>query len=146
MTTMSGVGASSVPLDAPTKVVRVRLPGVADRATPEERYWRKFVRPIVDTHAAEITHVHCADNSDAPDWAVSTSTRVVVYSGRTGKPKRQLTRFSNLAYSGRLRNDGRLLVAGGESPVVQVFELASRSVLRQVGPFTLLIFGCISLA
>lgn len=33
---------------------------------------------------------------------------------------RQLTRFKDTAYSGTYRSDGRLLVAGGASGVVQV--------------------------
>ena len=39
--------------------------------------------------------------------------------GQTGR-QRQLTRFKDRAYSGCYRADGQLLVAGGESGLVQV--------------------------
>jgi U3 small nucleolar RNA-associated protein 15 len=36
----------------------------------------------------------------------------------------------DLLISGTFRNDGKLLVAGGEDPLVQVFDIGSRAVLR----------------
>lgn len=44
--------------------------------------------------------------------------------------QRSLTKFRGAALSGRFRDDGKLLVAGGEDPAVKVFNVASRSLLR----------------
>lgn len=44
--------------------------------------------------------------------------------------KRVYSRFSSEAFSGTIRGDGKLMVAGDASGLVQVFELASRTILR----------------
>lgn len=62
------------------------------------------------------------------DWP-----QVLLYDGRSQVVKhRQLTRFKDRAYSGCYRSDGQLLVAGGESGIVQIFQTNSRAVLRQL--------------
>jgi len=57
--------------------------------------------------------------------------QVLLYNGRTQQLERQITRFKDIAYSGCYRIDGRLVVAGGETGVVQLFDTGSRNVLRQ---------------
>lgn len=58
---------------------------------------------------------------------------MLLYDGRSQVVKhRQLTRFKDRAYSGCYRSDGKLLVAGGESGIVQIFQTTSRAVLRQL--------------
>jgi U3 small nucleolar RNA-associated protein 15 len=47
------------------------------------------------------------------------------------KTQRTFSRFKDKAYAGTFRPDGRLLGAGGEDGVVQVFDANSRAVLRQ---------------
>ena len=42
-----------------------------------------------------------------------------------------ITRYKDVALSCRFRPDGRLLVGGDGSGLVQVFDLSSRSVLRR---------------
>ncbi len=56
------------------------------------------------------------------NYAVTSSTRVIVYDAHTRKPMTTLSRFKDKAYSGTFRIDGKLLVAGGESGIVQVWE------------------------
>lgn len=46
--------------------------------------------------------------------------QVLVYSSATQKQVRQFTRFKDIAYSGSFREDGKLLVAGGQDSLVQV--------------------------
>jgi U3 small nucleolar RNA-associated protein 15 len=48
------------------------------------------------------------------------SVQVVMYNGRSQEVKRNFTRFQDKAYSGCLRHDGKLMVAGGETGIVQV--------------------------
>lgn len=45
---------------------------------------------------------------------------------------RTISRFKDTAYCGTLRGDGKLVAAGGESGIVQVFDANSRSLLRQL--------------
>ena len=47
----------------------------------------------------------------------------LVYSSATQKQLRQFTRFKDIAYSGSFRDDGKLLVAGGQDSIVQVASL-----------------------
>ena len=54
------------------------------------------------------------------NYAVTSSTRVIVFDAHTRRPLTTLSRFKDKAYSGIFRNDGRLLVAGGETGFVQV--------------------------
>jgi U3 small nucleolar RNA-associated protein 15 len=57
--------------------------------------------------------------------------QVLIYDGATHALKKTLARFPDTALCGSFRNDGKLLVAGCASGLVQVFDLASRAVLRQ---------------
>ena len=53
-----------------------------------------------------------------------------IYAPVTNTVKRTLSRFRDLAYGGTFRDDGKLIVAGGANPVVQLFDVKSRSILR----------------
>lgn len=46
--------------------------------------------------------------------------------------KKTISRFTDVAYSGTFRSDGHLLAAGGETGMVQIFDLGSRQILRQL--------------
>lgn len=43
-----------------------------------------------------------------------------MYDGLTRQVRRTFSRFKDVAYSGTFRQDGRLLVAGGQNGIVQV--------------------------
>ena len=70
---------------------------------------------------AQVGAVTAVDFSPAYpyDYAVTASTRVLIYDAHTRRPRTTLSRFKDRAYSGAWRADGRLLVAGGESGLVQ---------------------------
>ncbi|CAG9465283.1 unnamed protein product [Pedinophyceae sp. YPF-701] len=107
-----------------------RYPARAIRETAEGRYWRKFATPVVHKEFGAVSDIDFCPQ--APHlFAVTAGVRVLVYSPRTAAPVRQFTRFQDTAYSGKFRDDGKLLVAGGEQGVVQLMDAASRSVLRQ---------------
>ena len=57
--------------------------------------------------------------------------QVQVYSSTTNHVIKTISRFNEAAYSGCLRADGKLLVAGSQEGVVKVFEMNSRAILRQ---------------
>ena len=46
--------------------------------------------------------------------------QVLLYDGVTRQPRAQITRFKDKAYGARFRSDGQLIVAGGETGIVQV--------------------------
>jgi len=94
----------------------------------------------VARHYGAVTDVNFAAESPFT-FAVTASTRVMVYDPRTRELKRQFTRFQDKAYGGALRSDGRLLCAGGEQALVQVFDCASRSLLRQFKGHTKAVHG-----
>ncbi len=56
--------------------------------------------------------------------------RVSLFSAKTNKVMRSITRFSDMARSGTFRSDGKLLAAGCDDGVVKVFDITSKSVLR----------------
>jgi hypothetical protein len=48
------------------------------------------------------------------------SSQVQVFASNTNKVKKTIARFKDVVYSGHMREDGQLLVAGDESGLVQV--------------------------
>ena len=61
----------------------------------------------------------------------SSHVQVLVHDGHTQAVTKTIARFPDTARCGVFRADGKLLAAGCESGLVQVFDVANRSVLRQ---------------
>ena len=78
---------------------------------------------------APVTAVNFSPAAPYP-FAVTSSTRVQIYSSSTHVVTKTLSRFKDVAYSGSFRADGKLLVAGGESSNILLFDLQSRAILR----------------
>ena len=130
-----------------------RFPRLGLRTTAEDRFWKRLkVRSFGGTHTCAAAHLLChwpgeqhpiivkefaavSSIGFSPvsphDFAVSSSTRVQIYSADRCTVKRSLTRFKDVAYGGSYRHDGQLLVAGGETGLVQVFDVNSRAILRR---------------
>ena len=53
-----------------------------------------------------------------------------MYSSQTDQVLKSLSKFRLKAYGGSFRNDGSLLVAGGEEALVRLYDVGARSVLR----------------
>lgn len=53
-----------------------------------------------------------------------------IYSSKTHQPKKTISRFKDIAYSGSFRQDGKLIVAGDATGLVQMFDGGSRAILR----------------
>ncbi|GFR40760.1 hypothetical protein Agub_g1372, partial [Astrephomene gubernaculifera] len=101
------------------------------RETAEGKYWRRFKAPIIAKQFGAVSHIDFCPQYPY-NLAVTASTRVILYNGLApAKVGRTLSRFRDIAYSGCFRSDGKLVVAGGQDGVVQVFDANSRSVLRQ---------------
>ena len=108
-----------------------RFPRIVERETAEGRYWKRFKHPVVERKDVAITHIQFCP-SNPYDYAVTASTRVYIYSCRKNKPIKVVSRFQSEAYSGVLRSDGKVLAAGGKTPVVKIFQADNKSLLRML--------------
>ncbi len=84
----------------------------------------------VDVAVAEVPPVAVPTCLTSSSLCSSLSCSVALFDAKTNKATRSVTRFKDVARSGRYRGDGRLLVAGCDDAVVKVFDLASKSILR----------------
>jgi hypothetical protein len=75
--------------------------------------------PIVSEHGSKVTHISFSPLAPH-DYAVSASSRISLFDAATCELRKSLTRFRAECYSANYRSDGKLLVAGGEDPIVQV--------------------------
>lgn len=85
--------------------------------------------PIVIKEYASVTSINFSPVSPY-DFAVTSSTRVQVYSSKTHQPKKTISRFKDIAYSGSFRQDGKLIVAGDATGLIQMFDVGYRAILR----------------
>ena len=98
------------------------------KQNPESRYWRQFRHPVFIKEYAPITSIHFSQTKPHR-YAVTAATRVQIYAPRTQKVTKTISRFKDVARSGNIRADGKLVVAGDDSGLVQV----SFSVLMYLG-------------
>ncbi|KAG2185793.1 hypothetical protein INT43_002230 [Umbelopsis isabellina] len=104
-----------------------RLPS---RQTNESRFWKKFKSPIAIKEYAEVSSINFSQVAPY-EFAVTSSTRVQIYSSKTHQPKKTISRFKDTAFSGTFRHDGKLVIAGDATGLVQIFDVNSRAILRQ---------------
>ena len=129
----TGEGSEPPQMASFNKLQTNRYPSIANRETPEARYWKKFRQPFYQRlpgyPSAPVTDVSfCAR---APyNFAATSSTRVHVFSCRLNREATRLSRFGGPVFSGRLRpSDGALLAAGtggatgGRRALVRVFQM-----------------------
>jgi U3 small nucleolar RNA-associated protein 15 len=118
---------------------QLKLPQGPSPITAEQRYWKSFKNqlripsptqyPITDV-TFPATNPNSLASSASDFFAVTTGTRVQVYSIRTRKLVKTITRFSDIARSGDVRRDGKILVAGDDTGKIQVFDVNSRAILK----------------
>ena len=116
----------------------VKFPAAPSQLTPEQTYWRTFrSQQLIPSFSNNpITHISFPPAPTNPltvpsDYFVVTAgPRVQIYSIRTRKIVKQIARFDDIAHSGEIRRDGRVLVAGDESGAIQVFDISSRAILK----------------
>ncbi|PWZ02487.1 WD40 repeat-like protein [Testicularia cyperi] len=65
-------------------------------------------------------------------FAVTTGARVQIYSMRTSRSTKTISRFKDVARSANFRSDGRLMVVGDDSGLIQIFDTTSRAILRSM--------------
>ncbi|KAK7989321.1 hypothetical protein PG989_009636 [Apiospora arundinis] len=118
---------------------QLKLPSGPLPFTAEQRYWKTFKNQLnipsptqypVTHITSPSTNLSNASSSNCDLFAVTTGTRVQLYSIRTRKLVKTITRFGDIARSGDVRRDGRIMVAGDDQGKIQVFDVNSRAILK----------------
>jgi U3 small nucleolar RNA-associated protein 15 len=118
----------------------LKLPKGPSTLTSEQKYWNSFASELrldPSQHSSPVTHISIPQANplgvQQDLFAVTTGSRVQIFSSKTRKLVKNISRFGvdDIAHSGNIRRDGRILIAGGEAGVMQAFDVKSRSILRQ---------------
>lgn len=120
-------------------VTRLRAPPGPAPQTADQTYWKTFKDQLLLPlpHNVAVTSITIPDfnptGPQADTFAVTSGSRVQIYNTKTRKLAKTIARFGvdDTAYSGTLRRDGRILLAGGDSGIVQAFDTGSRAILKQ---------------
>ncbi|KAH7926759.1 Trp-Asp repeat-containing protein [Leucogyrophana mollusca] len=112
----------------PVVVQRHARPAAAKHSA-ESRYWRQFKHPVFVKEYAPVTSIQFSP-AKPHRYAVTAATRVQIYAPRTQKVTKTISRFKDVARSGNIRGDGKLVVAGDDTGLIQVFDINSRAILR----------------
>ncbi|KAH8722496.1 WD40-repeat-containing domain protein [Phaeosphaeriaceae sp. PMI808] len=120
----------------------LKLPKGPSTLTAEQKYWNSFASELrldPSQHSSPVTHISIP-HAPSPNlqsvsqdlFAVTTGSRVQIFSSKTRKVVKTISRFGvdDIAHSGNIRRDGRILVAGGESGAIQAFDVKSRAILK----------------
>lgn len=85
----------------------------------ESAYWKRYRHPVFIKNYSPVTSIHFAP-TEPHRYAVTSAMRVQIYAPRTQKVLKTISRFDDVARSGNIRSDGKLLVAGDDSGAIQV--------------------------
>lgn len=110
---------SSLTMDYQPVVVKKHPKPSSSKRSAESRYWRQFKHPIFVKEYAPVTSIHFSPIKPHR-YAVTAATRVQIYAPRTQKITKTISRFKDVARSGSIRSDGKLVVAGDDTGLVQV--------------------------
>lgn len=92
----------------------------SSKSNYDSRYWRQYKHPVFIKEYAPVTSIHFSP-SKPHRYAVTAATRVQIYAPRTQKVTKTISRFKDVARSGNIRSDGKLVIAGDDTGLVQVF-------------------------
>ncbi|KAF9652243.1 WD40 repeat-like protein [Thelephora ganbajun] len=111
-------------------VVVKKYPHVgSSKSNYDSRYWQQYKHPVFIKEYAPVTSIHFSP-SKPHRYAVTAATRVQIYAPRTQKVTKTISRFKDVARSGNIRSDGKLVIAGDDTGLVQIFDMNSRAILR----------------
>ena len=116
----------------------VKLASGPSPLTPEQSYWKSFKsQTLIPTLSNNpITHISFppppknAVTQPSDHFAVTAGPRVQIFSIRSRKLVKTISRFDDVAHSAEIRRDGRVMVVGDDTGVLQVFDVASRAILK----------------
>lgn len=121
-----------------TALQPVKLPSGPSTLTPEQTYWRTFKSQLLALSPSNnpITHISNplppSNSLSQPSdhFAVTTGARVQIFSIRTRRLVKTISRFNDVAHGADIRRDGRVMVVGDEGGIIQVFDISSRGILK----------------
>lgn len=119
------------PLNSFPKLKLKQYAKVQSRETSEAKYWKSFSATSEDRLQGSPS---CIDfhPTNSSTYLVTASIRLTLYDSSNDKQLRSYSRFQDDAFSGKFRPDGKLIIAGDKTGAVKVFDVPSKSVLRQV--------------
>ncbi|KAI1502849.1 WD domain-containing protein [Biscogniauxia marginata] len=118
---------------------QLKLPSGPSSITAEQKYWKTFRNQLIVPSPTEAPIAHITvpavnpaalGSSNNDYFAVTTGLRVQIYSIKTRKLVKTITRFGDNARSGDVRRDSRILCAGSDDGHIQVFDIGSRAILK----------------
>ncbi len=125
---------------APVKSLQqIKLPAGPAPQTPDQRYWRSFRSQLQIPSPSSYPVTHITTPTPAPKgstgpsndlFGVTTGPRVQIFSSRTRKLVKTISRFDDVARSGDIRRDSRIIVAADDTGTIQAFDINSRAILR----------------
>jgi hypothetical protein len=99
-------------------VIVKQHPRTTPKRSPESKYWRRFKNPVFIKDTAPVTSIHFSP-CRPHQYAVTSGARIQVFATKTQKVIKTVARFKDTARSANIRSDGKLLVAGDDSGLVQ---------------------------
>uniref|UniRef100_A0A2R5LMQ6 U3 small nucleolar RNA-associated protein 15 homolog n=1 Tax=Ornithodoros turicata TaxID=34597 RepID=A0A2R5LMQ6_9ACAR len=106
------------------------LPRVGVKTTEDTLYWRKLSLPVTVKDVSAINHVDIS-RQEPYSFAVTCSTRVQIFNPVSREVTQRFSKFNKAACGAVFRSDGNLIAAGGEDGIVKLFDVKSKSLLRQ---------------
>ncbi|KAJ7365692.1 snoRNA-binding rRNA-processing protein [Desmophyllum pertusum] len=107
-----------------------KFPKIAKRQTSDTRYWKKLSFPIIVKEYGAVSHVDFC-RTKPHDFVATSSSRIQIYSSSTHQVNKSFSKIKDKVYCGSFRNDGKLMIAGGENGSVKLFDVNTRAVLRE---------------
>jgi U3 small nucleolar RNA-associated protein 15 len=105
------------------------------RETNEGKYWKQYKTCSVQNQPGIVTSVFYSGSPEDhlyPQYLTATSSaRVTMYAQNGKKVLKTFARFKDVAFSGVLRKDAKVLAVGGQSGIVQLFDVKTRNILRK---------------
>ena len=117
------------------KLAPKQYPPKTLRETLEGKYWKNYKTTSLQNQPGIVTDVFYSgsmDDSTFPCHLTATSSaRVTMYNQNGRKVLKTFARFKDVAFSGVLRKDAKVLAVGGQSGIVQLFDVKTRNILRK---------------
>jgi U3 small nucleolar RNA-associated protein 15 len=116
----------------------VKLPPGPSPLTPEQTYWKSFKSQqlVPSPSNSPINYISFpvlpigSLTQPSDHFVVTTGARVQIFSVRSRKLIKTISRFDGIAHGAEIRRDGRIMVAGDDSGAIQVFDVNSRAILK----------------
>ncbi|KAL8141648.1 hypothetical protein V2J09_014680 [Rumex salicifolius] len=114
--------------------IRPRRPTSSHKpnSSPECKYWKSFKTHQISNLISGVTSVDFSPNHPHL-FAATHSASLSIYDPFSPAERiSTISAFKDISYSASFRSDGKLVAAGGETGIVQVFDTKSRNPLRQL--------------